>query len=1076
MGSNRNENESGHESFDNYVAKTLSTNQDFAYPLAIGVLVALMFLLFRPWITLLKKAANHVRGKTTTYEQVPVKNCSTGCSNMLLHLSMGDDDNIVLEQNPSIPSHQINLIDAEKEKDSRNSAYSCLGSFIEALLFDIENLDENRALGVSKSIQSLCTDRYVRCNAPTFQTSILQINPRSMRRRVQLGAKNIFSLDETTSTMNSIDKEEECLADDSVIYLNYRWDDLPDDAKLAAEMIGYNEQLWDNDEESPVMQKKWEELTTVQHAACEELGFKKIIWDNGPFDETEAPDYNSFRWKDLPEIALIAARSLGFNQKMWDADQAPSTFKDLRWPQLTEGQRDACKILGVDKEKWEGGYSSDGDVSEEDIPKPQWQELPERAIKAATLVGYNQKMWDRDESPQICEKRWKELSRQEKRACTILGFRKETWDDEASEVEEPEVKGVTWDKLSTEAKAAAKALGYKKRIWNTGDVPSSRKREWSELTPKQQAAAFYLGYDERKWPIGEDSETGPGAITCGWKWSAPGKLDGQNLFDGTSSRPLGPLATAWQLTSRLFYKDQEQNIEGYHGLSRLFVLDDDTRKILNLSFPTTLINTLPAILDASMIALLLHYLGAKQYLAWAISSFSLGLCDLIVVGVVEAEQVFTAQAIHLKNCYLASQCTQLSSFLVAAASIISYGLLICFLDQILLSVFDFGQTVAVSTKLYIPFVAAARLVERCFAEGVVRLMRNDGHAHTMDKLYVLIRVFHLGMVVLLFVCFKSNSLLQLGVVELVSSFMYVFAVYSCCEYMDSLDKYKRGMFEHFALDNKILLHTILTMAGPLTIGQVLAQGEWRILTFFAASMGPAETAAWKIAETLWNILEAIPSGLNTTAAIFLGNCMKNGRSGTARLLAYKILVVSLIMSVFISTVVFFSREPILHLLIPDTTLYEMVNEQLLPLCCLGSVIMAVGYNGAVTILEAQRRAELAAMISFLGLDLVTVPMAAILVVGHGYGLESLIFSCVVGYSVIGFALLTVVFLSNWPKLSRLMIIKSSKENYEMDALIDATSLLSKYKPPPSVLKKTSRIRRSKADTTTTTTTTNYPYQ
>ena len=37
---------------------------------------------------------------------------------------------------------------------------------------------------------------------------------------------------------------------------------------------------------------------------------------------------------------------------------------------------------------------------------------------------------------------------------------------------------------------------------------------------------------------------------------------------------------------------------------------------------------------------------------------------------------------------------------------------------------------------------------------------------------------------------------------------------------------------------------VVKVALPLAFGALLAYAEWEILTFFAATLGPAEAAAW----------------------------------------------------------------------------------------------------------------------------------------------------------------------------------------------------------------------------------------
>jgi len=50
------------------------------------------------------------------------------------------------------------------------------------------------------------------------------------------------------------------------IYFFFHRDELPPEAKAAAEKLGYNKKLWDKDREPPECDEYWEDLTQEQQA------------------------------------------------------------------------------------------------------------------------------------------------------------------------------------------------------------------------------------------------------------------------------------------------------------------------------------------------------------------------------------------------------------------------------------------------------------------------------------------------------------------------------------------------------------------------------------------------------------------------------------------------------------------------------------------------------------------------------------------------------------------------------------------------------------------------------------------
>lgn len=63
-------------------------------------------------------------------------------------------------------------------------------------------------------------------------------------------------------------------------YDDYDWDDLPDDAKQAAEVLGYTRRLWDDDEDTDATEKDWDDLNPVEQAAAKTLGYTERSWED----------------------------------------------------------------------------------------------------------------------------------------------------------------------------------------------------------------------------------------------------------------------------------------------------------------------------------------------------------------------------------------------------------------------------------------------------------------------------------------------------------------------------------------------------------------------------------------------------------------------------------------------------------------------------------------------------------------------------------------------------------------------------------------------------------------------------
>jgi hypothetical protein len=124
---------------------------------------------------------------------------------------------------------------------------------------------------------------------------------------------------------------ESCSTEGSGLYGAYDWDELPDEVRAAAELLGYKKFIWDHDKEPEEAEKDWSELTPAQQEAATVLGYDEHKWNKGDDgkkksesnyenvtshdDEmNETVSYDHLDWDDLPEEVQAAAAKLGFNE------------------------------------------------------------------------------------------------------------------------------------------------------------------------------------------------------------------------------------------------------------------------------------------------------------------------------------------------------------------------------------------------------------------------------------------------------------------------------------------------------------------------------------------------------------------------------------------------------------------------------------------------------------------------------------------------------------------------------------------------------------------------------------------
>jgi hypothetical protein len=120
-----------------------------------------------------------------------------------------------------------------------------------------------------------------------------------------------------------------------------------------------------------------------------------------------------------------------------------------------------------------------------------WDDLPEKAKKAAAVLGYDKTKWDNSESIPYDSKTYKECSEAEKQAAMFLGM-----NPLATKFE------IYWSECDQKTKDEAVVLGYNQENWDDDWYPEDlpcNEWSWSTMTDAQKKAAMYFGYTQSTW-------------------------------------------------------------------------------------------------------------------------------------------------------------------------------------------------------------------------------------------------------------------------------------------------------------------------------------------------------------------------------------------------------------------------------------------------------------------------------------------------------------------------------------------------------------------------------------------------
>jgi hypothetical protein len=148
-----------------------------------------------------------------------------------------------------------------------------------------------------------------------------------------------------------------------ISYEDFDWDDLPEFVLEAAITLGYDKELWNEEDSFLWTERKWDDLNKREKEAAKVIGWNQNYWNQMIFDNpgTQLPTststsfpffYAKFDWEELPAPIRSSAEYLGYNEAIWDECTALPLL-NTKWQDLTDPQREAAESLGYDEGSWD---------------------------------------------------------------------------------------------------------------------------------------------------------------------------------------------------------------------------------------------------------------------------------------------------------------------------------------------------------------------------------------------------------------------------------------------------------------------------------------------------------------------------------------------------------------------------------------------------------------------------------------------------------------------------------------------------------------------------------------------------
>lgn len=126
-------------------------------------------------------------------------------------------------------------------------------------------------------------------------------------------------------------------------FTHHNWADLPPQALKAARILGYTQDIWDEEKNLPYYNKTMATASIQEKQAAMYLGMDPL-WEKCDLD-----------WKDIDSMTKDYATTLGWDETKWDEDWdiVDLEIEHKFWKDLTHKERQAAEYFGYIQCTWD---------------------------------------------------------------------------------------------------------------------------------------------------------------------------------------------------------------------------------------------------------------------------------------------------------------------------------------------------------------------------------------------------------------------------------------------------------------------------------------------------------------------------------------------------------------------------------------------------------------------------------------------------------------------------------------------------------------------------------------------------
>jgi Na+-driven multidrug efflux pump len=445
--------------------------------------------------------------------------------------------------------------------------------------------------------------------------------------------------------------------------------------------------------------------------------------------------------------------------------------------------------------------------------------------------------------------------------------------------------------------------------------------------------------------------------------------------------------------------------------------DEETCKILGLAGPFTVSAMASSVCSNACLIMVSRYIGTKAAAAYAIVQILLGLSDGVLYGPISACTTLCSHAVGAGNSTLAGEYIQLALTIYLLCNVpVLIGWWYYMYEVVLYLEWGDVEIAQLAQDFVRPYLFSNLF--SAISSSIWQLLEITDHA-VIGTICSIVWGFANVAILRTMIAFPPGGEVTLSEVAWMyngTSIFFVCFTYTLADCLGWLKPFKGGLFNTCALRNLKAVNLLFTQAVPLSLGYLLSNAEWAVLTIMASHLGPAEVAAWAILGSIWEVFYTTTAGIGDAAEIRVSHHLGENAPNRAKKSAYKSLFLGMVVASMTSLVYFLLQDQLPLWFTTDETLQAMLQE-LVPFVGVANLTMTFGMQ-CWSIIGAQGCYSLATWVNSISSWGVCMPIAATFTYVFRFDLQGLASAVTVGYVVTGSVLSYILLSTDWYKVAR----------------------------------------------------------